>query len=146
VSEVIELLAPLFDAGSLTYGMTLEETAEPLAARADREKVHQILLNLLGNAVKFTPPGGHVAVRVRPDRAGRLAIEVEDDGIGIPAEKLEWVFQPFVQLASLGPAPRQGIGLGLSISRTLARGMEGDLTAAAAPGGGSILTLTLPRD
>jgi signal transduction histidine kinase len=145
VTEVLELLAPLFESGALGYGVTVEEHPEP-TARADREKVHQILLNLLGNAVKFTPAGGRISVRVRShDTAGLLAVDVEDDGIGIPPDKLESVFQPFVQLASLDFAPRQGIGLGLSISRTLARGMGGDLIAANAPSGGSILTLTLPR-
>jgi signal transduction histidine kinase len=146
VGEVVELLTPLFESAGLACGVTVEECVTAPTARADREKVHQILLNLLGNAVKFTPCGGRVSVRVRSHATGLLAVDVEDNGIGIPPEKLELVFQPFVQLASIGPTPRRGIGLGLSISRILAHRMGGDLTAANAPAGGTILTLTLPRD
>jgi signal transduction histidine kinase len=146
VREVTELLAPLFAAGSLSFDVTVDDRPVPLAARADREKVHQILLNLLGNAVKFTPSGGRLSVRVAAsgDDDALVRIEVQDSGIGIPPEKLEAIFQPFVQLGRWESGPREGIGLGLSISRALARGMGGDLTAASAQGSGSTLVLTLP--
>jgi signal transduction histidine kinase len=147
VHEVIELLAPLFAAGSLSCDVTIEETLTPFSVRADRDKVHQILLNLLGNALKFTPAGGSVSVRVGWSRvdASVVQIEVEDSGGGIPPDKLEQIFQPFVQLGPWSSEARQGIGLGLSISRALARGMGGDLTAASAPERGALLTLTLPH-
>jgi signal transduction histidine kinase len=146
VREVTELLAPLFAAGSLSFDVTVDDRPAPLAAHADREKVHQILLNLLGNAVKFTPSGGRLSVRVAASGGDDavVRIEVQDSGIGIPAEKLEAIFQPFVQLGRWESGPREGIGLGLSISRALARGMGGDLTAASAQGSGSTLVLTLP--
>ena len=116
---------------------------DDLLARADREKLSQILINVLSNAVKFTPAGGAVTVRCR-NGAGAVEIAVEDTGIGIPADRLEHVFAPFVQIDRRLNSPHQGTGLGLAISRDLARGMGGDLTAESTPGIGSTFTLTLP--
>jgi PAS domain S-box-containing protein len=116
-----------------------------LVARADPEKVRQVLLNLLSNAVKFTPAGGCVAVDGGAAGEGRVAIRVRDTGAGIPGEKLETVFDPFVQLGRGLTSTHEGTGLGLSISRDLARAMGGDLSAESAPGEGSVFTLTLPR-
>ncbi len=122
----------------------------PIHVSADAEKLRQILLNLLSNAAKFTAPGGRITIeaeRVPTDGAGRdlARIRVRDTGIGIPADKLEAIFEPFVQAHRDrfldGP---QGTGLGLPISRKLARGMGGDLTAAGEPGRGSTFTLVLP--
>ncbi len=142
--EVTELLAPLYLGAGLTCRVALEASEQPSIARADREKVYQILLNLLGNAAKFTPAGGSVTVTVGSALPDALRIDVADSGVGMAPDTLERIFQPFVQL---GPwtSERQGIGLGLSISRALARGMRGDLAAASTPGLGSILSLTLPR-
>jgi signal transduction histidine kinase len=115
-----------------------------LGVLADREKLRQVVLNLLSNAVRYTPAGGRVSVRAE-GRGDLVAIRVEDNGVGIPTDALERIFEPFVQLdRSLTPA-REGVGLGLAISRDLARGMAGDLTAASALGVGSAFTLTLPR-
>jgi signal transduction histidine kinase len=115
--------------------------------RADRDKAHQVLLNLLDNALKFTPAGGSVLVRAAPSLASTalVGLEVRDSGIGIAADKLEAIFDPFVQLGGNNASQREGVGLGLSISRTLARGMGGDLSAMSSPGAGSSLTLVLPR-
>jgi PAS domain S-box-containing protein len=119
------------------------EVAPGLVARADGEKVQQVLLNLLGNAVKFTGGGGMVRVSGARE-AGRVRVRVTDTGVGIPPGKLESVFQPFVQVDVSRTRAAQGSGLGLAISRDLARGMGGDLTAESAPGEGSTFTLTLP--
>jgi signal transduction histidine kinase len=112
---------------------------------ADPDRVRQILMNLVMNAVKYTAVGGgHVTLSstVLPDT---VTIQVGDDGPGIPPEKLEPIFEPFVQLAS-GLTNRQGgVGLGLAISRDLARAMHGDLTVESTVGVGSMFTLTLPR-
>jgi PAS domain S-box-containing protein len=127
-------------------GLVLERCACPpeLVARVDPERLQQILLNLLSNATKFTAPGGRVGIRV--DAAGdRVAIRVWDTGMGIPAEKLQSVFEPFVQVGRGLNNPMDGVGLGLAISRDLARGMGGDLVAESEPGGGSTFILTLPR-
>ena len=125
--------------------------------RADREKLQQILLNLLGNAVKFTdardgvPGRVEVACSVEAGAGGgaaagdRVHIHVRDTGAGIAAEALERVFEPFVQADQRLTRPHAGVGLGLAISRDLARGMGGDLTAESTLGAGSTFTLTLPR-
>jgi PAS domain S-box-containing protein len=141
IGDVEPLVALQFRAKQIR--LDLEECPEDLVARADREKLQQILVNVLSNAVKFTPPGGAVTVRCR--RAGdAVAIAVEDTGIGIAADRLEHVFAPFVQIDRRLNSPHQGTGLGLAISRDLARGMGGDLTAESRPGMGSTFTLTLP--
>jgi signal transduction histidine kinase len=116
-----------------------------VAARADAEKVRQVLLNLLSNAVKFTEPGGQVCMECDGDDR-EVRITVRDTGRGIPREQLLKVFDPFVQIdRDRIPRSQQGIGLGLSISRDLALGMGGKLTASSVPGQGSAFTLILPR-
>jgi signal transduction histidine kinase len=120
----------------------------PLLVRADAEKLGQILLNLLSNAVKFTDAGGRITVACRARHAGAgpvVDVAVADTGVGIAADQLEHVFEPFVQVGRALNSPGEGTGLGLAISRDLARGMGGDLAAESAPGAGSTFTLTLPR-
>jgi PAS domain S-box-containing protein len=109
---------------------------------ADPDRLQQILLNLLTNAVKFTPRGGSVAVACEP-AGDRVHIHVRDSGIGIDPVHLQRVFEPFVQLEPAGV--HRGVGLGLAISRDLARAMHGELTAKSAPGQGSVFTVDLPR-
>ena len=134
------LIAPQIAAKQLTFDTSQQDDA--LAIRADREKVQQILLNVLSNAVKFTPPGGRISVAIqRVDRAVRLAIS--DTGIGIPEDKLDVIFEPFVQLSRGLTQHNEGTGLGLAISRDLARAMDGDLRAESAVGRGSTFTLEL---
>ena len=116
-----------------------------LVARADREKMQQILLNLLTNAMKFTPPGGEVAVEAGPAADGTLLVSVRDSGIGIPPEMLERIFEAFVQVDGTQTRSSEGTGLGLAISRDLARGMGGDLRAESEVGRGSTFLLSLPR-
>lgn len=112
---------------------------------ADAEKVTQILLNLMSNAVKFTPAGGSVAVRAEAASERVVAISVTDTGVGIPADKLGVVFDPFVQVDTRLTREQQGAGLGLAISRDLARGMGGDLHVSSDVGLGSTFVLSLPR-
>jgi signal transduction histidine kinase len=117
--------------------------AAGLAALADRVKVEQIILNLCTNAIKFTEAAGHVEVAC-DDRGERVAVVVRDTGIGIPAEDMERVFDPFVQLGRGLTTQHEGTGLGLAISRDLARAMGGDLVLESEVGRGSTFTLTLP--
>jgi signal transduction histidine kinase len=145
VAEVIGLVEPLFTASSLTCGEDFDFAAAPLVARADRDKVCQVLLNLLGNAAKFTHAGGSVIVRTVELPENMVAIEVSDSGIGMPMDKLDAVFEPFVQIAGAAAGHTDGVGLGLAISRKLARGMGGDLVATSVIGEGSTFTLSLPR-
>jgi signal transduction histidine kinase len=106
-----------------------------------------VLVNLLSNAVKFTPDGGAIRVHVElPDHAPAAAlVQVADTGIGIPADRLEAIFAPFVQVQSDRAPRHEGSGLGLAISRDLARGMGGDLTVESSEGEGSTFTLRLRR-
>jgi len=103
-----------------------------------------VLVNLLSNAVKFTDSGGHVEMSCSAD-ADTVRIHVHDTGIGIPADKLHVIFDPFVQVRGDLARRHEGTGLGLAISRDLARAMGGDLTVESALRQGSIFTLALPR-
>jgi signal transduction histidine kinase len=109
---------------------------------SDEEKVRQIVINLLSNAAKFTAQG---SIRVGARRDGeRVSIVVADTGIGIPADKLDAVFEEFEQVDASSTRVQGGTGLGLAIARRLARLMDGDLTAASTLGSGSTFTLSLP--
>jgi PAS domain S-box-containing protein len=136
------LVLPQAHARGLT--LTIGDCPPGLVARADPDKLQQVLLNLLTNAVKFTAPGGELRVTCA-GREAQVAISVADTGVGIAAEKLASIFEPFVQVDQGLTRPHEGVGLGLAISRELARGMGGDLAAASTPGVGSTFTLTLPR-
>jgi PAS domain S-box-containing protein len=121
------------------------DTPPGLAAIADREKLRQILLNLLSNAIRYTQEGGHVAMVGALQDEATVVITVCDNGPGIPLDQQEAIFEPFVQLDRSFKQTREGIGLGLSISRDLARGMNGDLVVDSQPGKGACFILTLPR-
>jgi len=114
------------------------------AVLADPDRARQVLQNLVSNAVKFTSPGGRISVRTSA-RGNTVRISVKDTGVGVPAQKLETIFEPFVQLDRDLASPREGAGLGLAISRDLARAMGGDITVRSTPGRGSTFTLALRR-
>jgi len=116
-----------------------------LRVRADEEKLQQIVLNLLTNACKFTEPGGRVTLECGAAGIDAVAILVADTGHGIAAEQQRRIFEPFVQVDARLVRTQEGVGLGLAISRDLARGMGGDLTVESTPGAGSTFTLVLPR-
>ncbi|HEX6747272.1 MAG TPA: ATP-binding protein [Longimicrobium sp.] len=142
LAEVESLVAPQVAASGVAFH---RDAAEPaLAVRADADKVRQVLLNLLGNAVKYTPPGGTVALECEADER-EVRIRVRDTGTGIRAERLPHIFEPFVQGERALNRPDEGVGLGLAISRELARGMGGELSVWSEPGTGSAFTFTLPR-
>ena len=133
---------PLIDSKQLNYAW--HTPGDQIIVRADREKVRQIVVNLVSNACKFTPRGGSIEVEcVCLDRF--VEIRVTDTGPGIPAHKLDAIFEPFVQLDNGLTRSTAGTGLGLAISRELARAMGGDLAATSTYGDGSTFTLTLPR-
>ena len=122
---------------------TIRNEAEGVEACGDSDKVRQILINLLSNAIKFTPEHGNIDVKCSAD-GDVVRITVADDGSGIPPDKLEAIFEPFVQVGRDFSSPQGGTGLGLSISRDLARRMNGDLEVTSELGKGSVFTLTLP--
>ena len=142
LGELESLVSPTLMHKNITYEY---RCCDPkYQAYADPERIQQILLNLLSNAAKFTGNGGHITVQCLAQKA-TMVVEVTDTGIGIPPDKLQSVFEPFVQLER-GQSPEMGgTGLGLSISRDLARAMGGDLTATSEPGKGSTFRLVLPR-
>jgi PAS domain S-box-containing protein len=115
--------------------------------RGDEDRVAQILINLLSNAIKFTDPGGQVTIECSEQNAGpagrRAFVRVTDTGVGMAAEDLERIFEPFVQLTAGASLSTRGTGLGLAISRRFARLMGGDLSVTSTPGKGSAFTLWL---
>jgi PAS domain S-box-containing protein len=135
------LVFPQFAKKKITY--THRPGDRSLTLFADREKVQQIVVNLLANAMKFTPEGGSVELDWRVEEDS-LLVCVRDTGPGIPTEKIEQIFEPFVQLRGPGSVPTGGTGLGLPISRDLARAMGGDVRATSTFGLGSEFVLTLP--
>jgi signal transduction histidine kinase/CheY-like chemotaxis protein len=144
--HILMELRPLVEPQAQAGGLRLEVSrgSPDVAVRADRDRVIQILLNLVGNAVKFTPAGGLVSITCAAGEAV-VSLRVRDTGPGIPRERLEEIFDPFVQVGRSSAERRQGVGLGLAISRELARMMEGELTVESVVGEGSTFTLTLPR-
>jgi signal transduction histidine kinase len=137
------LIAPQLRARRLRYQYRPCDPA--LSVRADRERLEQILVNLLSNACKFTEPGGEVSLWC-DRRVHHVRIHVRDTGRGIPPGKLATIFEPFVQVdRHLTHESQQGVGLGLAISRDLARAMGGELLAESTVGKGSTFTLQLPR-
>jgi PAS domain S-box-containing protein len=124
-------------------GIGLELAPEglvPETITSDPARIRQVLLNLVGNAIKFTEAGG-VTVALRSS-VGHYVMEVRDTGIGIAADRIEAMFQPFTQADASITRRFGGTGLGLAISRELARALGGDLTVASTPGAGSALTFT----
>jgi PAS domain S-box-containing protein len=115
-----------------------------LEARADAEKLRQILINLVSNAIKFTDRGGRIELMCQL-HGDFVHLAVRDTGIGIPAEKLQTIFEPFVQVRADLTRTAEGTGLGLAISRDLAAGMDAELSVESTPGKGSTFTLRLPR-
>jgi signal transduction histidine kinase len=145
--DVVNAVFPMVEPQVQQRGLTSEIDVSPdLIAMADRDKTEQILLNLLSNAVKFTNAGG--CIRIAAGDAGgaskRVWLQVEDTGVGIPPDKLERVFDPFVQVDVSESRRAQGTGLGLAISRDLALGMKGQLSAESVLEHGSKFRLTLP--
>lgn len=146
VNEVLAVLdaltAPQVAAKNLEYR---HARCDPtLTVWADREKTHQILINLVSNAVKFTRAGGTITVDC-DETEDTVRFHVSDTGEGIAPDKQAAIFEPFVQVKTGFTREHDGVGLGLAISRDLARAMGGDLTVTSVPEQGSRFTLTLPR-
>jgi signal transduction histidine kinase len=140
-SQIVAEAVDTFQEQASTSGVSLVADIVPPLPRADLDPARtlQVLVNLLGNALKFTPRGG--AVSVRADCVGReIRFAVHDTGVGIPADKLEAVFDRFVQVRQ----DRRGVGLGLYISKCIVQGHGGRIWAESVPGAGSTFRFTLP--
>jgi two-component system CheB/CheR fusion protein len=141
VSELDEMIGPQFQAKSIT----LDCAGCSGTVRADPERLRQILLNLLTNSLKFTLPGGHVNIATSQSTE-HVTIDVIDTGVGIRPENLASIFDPFIQVdRSLTSSSLDGVGLGLAISRDLARRMDAEITVQSTVGAGSRFSLIFPR-
>ena len=146
VEEAILLTEPKVKAKHIELAAQFDGVEEDFI-RADPDKVLQILLNLISNAVKFTERGGRIVLGCSTDVSGddRVLMEVRDWGMGIPEDKIDLIFEPFFQIEAGLTRNSDGVGLGLAVSRTLARAMEGDIRAVSTPGVGSAFTVSLPK-
>ena len=146
LSEVVASVLPMVEPQVAAKGLRLASSVtDGLGATADRDKVEQVLLNLLTNAVKFTGRGGSITVDAGERGSSSVFVRVADTGRGIPATMLDEIFEPFIQVDATHSRPGEGTGLGLAISRDLARGMKGDLRVESTLGKGSTFELELPR-
>ena len=143
VASILPMVEPQMASKELRFDVAVPSG---IAARADREKVQQVLLNLLTNAIKFTAAGGRLTLEAGTREPSKAYLRVSDTGRGIPAEMLERVFEPFIQVDVSRSRTVEGSGLGLAISRDLARGMGGDLRAESELGVGSTFELVLPLE
>jgi signal transduction histidine kinase len=141
-AEAADSLARRFEAAQVTLSRDLA----PVPVLADQRWLHQVVTNLLGNALKFTPAGGTVTISTSAVRTGRddagAVLEVSDTGIGIPADELPRVFDRFWR--GRAAAQTSGSGIGLAVAAELVRAHGGTLAAASQPGAGTRMTVTLP--
>jgi PAS domain S-box-containing protein len=137
-----DLVRPQVEAKKIRYEYA--GGSENVNVRSDRDRFQQIVLNLLANAAKFTPEDGTIKVSWEA-RGEHVLIHVVDNGMGIPEDQTERIFDPFVQVDASTTRKSEGVGLGLAISRDLARQMGGDVSVKSRPGRGSKFTLSLPR-
>jgi PAS domain S-box-containing protein len=147
VHKMVDTVIPLVEPQAAAKRILLihGDCVTNVVALADRTKVEQIILNLLGNAVKFTPAGGRITITCS-SQGERVHVTVTDTGPGIPADKQAAIFEPFVQLGRNLTSPHEGTGLGLPISRDMARAMKGDVMVKSDGRNGSTFTLALPKD
>ena len=146
LDQLEDFVSPQVDAEG--RAIIIKSPASDVQAWADEDKARQVLVNLVSNAMKHTPSTATIEVSVEQvdtRTGGGVRICVKDNGPGIPADKLESIFQPFVQIGRTLNHPVEGLGLGLAIARDLARNMEGDLTVRSELGQGSTFTLELRR-
>ena len=146
MSELLQSVEPLVLPQLMSKGLQFhaEACSDDLRAIADPEKLEQILLNLLSNAIKFTPAEGSIRLSCE-STSSHVLIHVSDTGRGIPQEKQDRIFEPFVRVDEGFARKTEGTGLGLAISRNLARAMGGELAVESTPGEGATFTITLRR-
>ena len=142
IQAVVQALSEV----ALARGIGLESfvPADPVVLRFDRERIVQLLTNLIGNALKFTPRGGAVSVRLSEDEE-QATIEVRDTGAGIPADELPRVFERFYRGTNTGEARASGSGLGMAIVRSIVEMHGGEIEISSVVGEGTVVRITLPR-
>lgn len=150
-SSVVLISVPIMSAYSQVkpiletkrHYFTIDSSLNGVRVKGDQHRLEQIFLNLFSNASKFTPPGGLLNVSVRETERFVL-VNVRDNGIGMSPSEIDTIFEPFVQLETGMTRSNGGTGLGLTISKALAKQMGGDLTCVSQKGIGSVFTLRLP--
>lgn len=140
--EVVETLRPVAAEKFIVLDATIADPS--ILVWADRDKINQVLMNLIGNAIKFTPPQGRVTVSASRNGNESVQVSVSDTGPGIPPEEKEKIFDKFYQLAELGGTKPRGTGLGLAICKALVELHGGKLGVEPEPSGGSIFYFNLP--
>lgn len=145
VADAVERAVSLIRLRAAESGIRIETGhLDAMTVRADPGRLQQVLLNLLANAIKFTPRDGTISIGCE-ENGERVQIRVRDTGVGIAADQLQHIFEPFVQLQTpIESGEQPGVGLGLAISRELVVAMDGQLTVESAPGKGSVFTVALP--
>jgi two-component system, NtrC family, sensor histidine kinase GlrK len=141
IKRAIAEITPLVEAKQIRLESAIERSLP--SVRIDSERILQVLRNLLGNAVKFTPKGGHVSVAANPAH-GKLVISVKDSGPGIPGDSLAAIFEKFNQGSRQGAHVRQGTGLGLAIAKSIISSHGGKIWAESQLGKGSTFIFVLP--
>jgi signal transduction histidine kinase len=141
--SAVDRLAPLAQSQGLTLGV--EARGDAVLAWADPDRVEQVLLNLLGNGIKYSRRGGAVTVSVHPGESGRpVQVQVRDEGIGIPAEELPRIGQRFYRADRARSRAEGGSGLGLAIARALVQAHGGELQIESQEDRGTTVSFTLP--
>jgi len=144
VTEVVEELVEQFRASAKEEGLRLNSELEPnVYIRGDRTQMDRLVTNLLANALKYTPRGGHVDVEVRME-GGNAVIKVADDGKGIPRESLPHIFDRFYRVP--GEDPDKGLGLGLSFVNWIVKAHQGQMDVSSEVGRGTTFTIKLPAN
>ena len=142
VQDVVKSLQSLADLSEQTLQVRGSDAG--LIAHCDHDRLVQILTNLVGNALKYSPRGSHVVISLATRARSLVEIRVSDNGPGIENNERELVFEPFYRTRSVGQSNVEGTGLGLYLSRQLARQMGGDLDVEESRAGGACFLLTLP--
>lgn len=146
VRDAVAAIEPIIEQESKKrqLAISIDEIPSEFAVRADPDKLRQVLLNLVTNSIKFTPPSGSISIFAEREH-GRVKINVRDTGIGISPENLRHVFDPFFQVDQGGTRKYPGVGLGLSIVRDVVLAMDGDVEIESEPGKGTTVSVLLPQ-
>ena len=146
ITHAVETMQPMADAALVTIAVTgtLTVNNHPLRIDADADRIQQVLTNLLSNAIKFSPPHSTIKLSVAAE-ATTITLRISDEGRGIPADKLDAIFDRFQQVEASDARQKGGTGLGLAICRTIVQQHNGTITAAQNPVTGATFTVTLPR-
>jgi signal transduction histidine kinase len=140
--KVGHLLGGLLQQKNLSYALAIAPDV-PAKIKGDPDRLHQVLVNLIGNGIKFTNQGG-ISVKVSMEKKEKLSIQIADSGPGIPPEQLPDIFEAFRRGSNYAQRERQGAGLGLSIAREIVTLMGGEISVDSQLGTGSTFTVTVP--